>query len=79
MYPLSTIPLPPLPFIRLVDLLTNEEIAQARKGYIVPRIARTYFELVQNDLQGCLVGIVVFLPLFEVKLSFCILLFHISA
>ena len=82
MYPPTTIIVPLCPSIRLADLLTNEEIAQARVGHVVSGVPRTYSEFIQTQLQGFLVGISVtsvFPSLSKVKFSSCILLFHISA
>ena len=78
MYPPTTIPVPPYPSVRLVDLLTDEEIAQTYVGFVVLGVARTYFEFIRTHLQGCLVGISVFLFPSKVKFSSCIFLFHIS-
>ena len=80
-YPLTTIPIPPCPSIQLADLLTNEEIARACVGYVVSGLPKTYFEFIQTQLQGCLVGIFVasvFPFPSKVKLSSCMFLFHIS-
>ena len=75
MHPPTTILVPPCPSIQLIDLLTNEEIAQARAGYIVLGVARTYSEFVRTHLQGCLAGISIPLFLSEVKFSSCIFFF----
>ena len=79
MYPSITILVPSCPSVQLVDLLTDEEIAQARVGFVVSGVARTYAEFIQTHLQGCLDGISVFLFPSEVKFLSCIFLFHISA
>ena len=74
--------MPPCPSVRLIDLLTNEEIARVCVGHVVSGIPGTYSEFIQNQLQGCLAGIFVTLVFpfpSEVKFSSCILLFHISA
>ena len=81
-YSLTTILVPPCPFIQLANLLTNEEIARACVGYVVSGVPETYFEFIQTQLQGCLVGIFVasvFPFPFKVKLSSCMFLFHIYA
>ena len=77
MYPSTTIPIPPCLFGRLADLLTDEEIAQARGGYAVVGVA--WDHLIRTHLQGCLVGITVLLFPSEVKFSICMFLFHIFA
>ena len=77
MYPSEKILAHPYPSIQLVDLLTNEEIAQARVGFVVLGVVGTYFEFIQTHLQGCLAGILVFLFPFEVKFSSCVFIFHI--
>ena len=67
-------------FLHLVgDFLADEEIAQARDGYIVAGVEGDYFEFIQTHLQGCLASITVLLFSSEVKFSFCMFLFHISA
>ena len=72
-YPPVTILVPPCPSIRLADLLANEEIARARIGHVVSGTSRNYFDFIQSQLQGCLVGIpatsISLLPS-EVKLYF---------
>ena len=73
MYPPTTILVPSCPSIRLADLLTNEEIAQARIDHVISGIPGSYYEFIQTQLQGCLVGIPVAsvsLFLFEVELHF---------
>ena len=67
-YPPTTIPSPPCHTVWLADLLTNEEIAHARDGYIVVGVEGNYFEFVWDHLQGCLVGRTVFLFLSKIKL-----------
>ena len=78
-YPPTTIPIPPCPFIRLVDFLNYEEIARARDGYIVIRVEGNYFEFIRVHLQGCLAGITVLLFPSKVKFSSRKYFFHISA
>ena len=78
-YPSTTVPIPPYSIVRLVDLLTNEEIAWARDGYIIVGVERDYSEFIRLHLQGCLVGRMVLLFPSEVKSSSCKFLFHISA
>ena len=77
MYPSITILVPSCPSVQLADLLTDEEIAQARVGFVVSGVAGTYFKFIQTHLQGCLAGILIFLFSSEVKFSSCIFLFHI--
>ena len=48
MYPPTTILVPSCPFIRLADLLANEEIGRARVGHVVSGIPRIYFEFIQT-------------------------------
>ncbi|KAK9984358.1 hypothetical protein SO802_033883 [Lithocarpus litseifolius] len=55
-YPLTTIPVPPCPSIRLADFLTDEEIAQAYVGFVVPRTVGSYPEFIETRMQGCLAG-----------------------
>ena len=55
-YPPTAIPILPYPSIWLADFLTDEEIAQARVGFIVPRTAGSYSKLIKTRLQGCLAG-----------------------
>ena len=45
-YPLTTILIPPCPSIQLANLLTNEDITQARVGLVVLGVARTYSEFI---------------------------------
>ena len=45
-YPPTTIPVSPCLSIRLPDLLTNEDITQARVGLVVLGVARTYSEFI---------------------------------
>ena len=78
-YPPTTIPIPPCPFIRLVDFLNYEEIARARDGYIVIRVEGNHFEFIRVHLQGCLAGITVLLFPSEVKFSSRKYFFHIFA
>ena len=78
-YPPTTIPIPLCPSVCLADLLIDEEIAQARGGYAVVGVERDYSEFIRTHLQGCLDGITVLLFPSEVKYSFCMFLFHISA
>ena len=61
MYPSITILVPSCPSVQLADLLTDEEIAQARVGFVVSGVAGTYFKFFQTHLQGCLAGISIFL------------------
>ena len=71
MYPSKMIPTHPCPFIQLAVLLTNEEIAYARIGHIIPRILGDYLEFVLAHLQGHLVdnsGASVTLFLFQINL-----------
>ena len=77
MYPSITILVPSCPSVQLVDLLTDEEIAQARVGFVVSGVAGTYFKFIRTHLQGCLAGISIFLFSSEVKFSSFIFLFHI--
>ena len=82
MYPPTTILVPSCPFIRLADLLANEEIARAHVGHVVSGIPGIYSEFIQTQLQGSLASISMtsvfpFPP--EVKFSSCMLLSHISA
>ena len=79
LYPLTTIPVPPCPSIRLADLLIDEEIAQAHVGFMVLGVAGTYSEFIQTHLQGFLADISVLLFPSKVKFSSCIFLFHIFA
>ena len=46
MYPPTTIPVPPCPSFWLADLLTDEEIAQARGGYAVVGVVGEYSEFI---------------------------------
>ena len=78
-YPPAIVPTHPCHTIRLADLLADEEIAQARDGYIVARAKGNCFEFVQDHLQGCLVGRMIFLFSSEVKFLFYPFLFHISS
>ena len=79
MHLLTTIPIYPCSSIQLADLLTDEKIAQACGGYAIVGVAGDYFEFIRTHLQGCLAGITVLLFPSEVKFSFCMFLFHISA
>ena len=45
-----TIPVPPCPSIRLVDLLANEKIARAQIGLVVSGILGNYLDFIQNQL-----------------------------
>ena len=56
MYPPATISAHPYHTIQLADLLADEEIAQARDGYIVAGVEGNYSDFVRDHLQGCLVG-----------------------
>ena len=78
-YPPTTIPNPPCHTVRLADLLTDEEIARARDGYIVAGVEGNYYEFIQLHLQGFFVSRVVLF--FPSKVKFLILQipFHISA
>ena len=68
--PPSTIPTPPCHTVRLVDFLSDKEIAWACNGYIVAGVEGNYSELLRLHLQGCLVGrTVLFFPS-KVKLMF---------
>ena len=78
-YPPTIIPIPPYPSIQLVDFLANEEIAQARDGYIVVEVEGDYSKFIQTHLQGCLVGIMILLFPSKFKFSFCKFFFNISA
>ena len=49
-YPPTTILVPLYPSIRLTDLLTNEEIAQACVGLVVSGVPGTYYEFIRNYL-----------------------------
>ena len=69
-HPPATILAHPCHTINLADLLADEEIAQARDGYIVARVKGDYFEFVWDHLLGYLVGRTVF--------SLCQFLFYIS-
>ena len=66
-YPPTTIPTPPCCIVQLAYFLADEEIARVRDGYIVAGAEGNYAEFVQDHLQGCLVGIMVFSSLFKVK------------
>ena len=79
MYPPTTILVPPYPSVRLVDLLTDEEIAWVYDGYIIAIVEGDYSEFIRAHLQGCLVGITVLFFPSEVKFSSCKFFFHISA
>ena len=46
MYPPTTVPTHPCHIIRLADVLADEEIAQARDGYIVVGAKGNCFEFV---------------------------------
>ena len=61
MYPPTTIQVLPYHSVRSADLLTNEEIAHAHVGFVVSGVAGTYSKFIRTYLQGCLVGISVFL------------------
>ena len=74
MCPLTTIPTPPCHTVRLADFLADEEIARAH-GYIVAGVEGNYSEFVQDHLQGCLVGRMVFLFPSKIKLLFYKFLF----
>ena len=50
-YPPVTIPVPPCPSIRLVDLLANEEIGRARVGHVVSGTPRDYLEFIQTHCR----------------------------
>ena len=77
-YPSTTVPIPPYSIVRLVDLLTNEEIAWARDGYIIVGVERDYSEFIRLHLQGCLVGrTILFFPS-KVKFFISQIPFHIS-
>ena len=78
-YPPTTILVPPCLSIWLANLLTNEEIARARVGFIASGVLGTYSEFIRTHLQGCLAGILVFSFPSKVKFLSCIFLFHISA
>ena len=78
-YPPTIISIPPYPSIRLVDFLANEEIAQARDGYIVVEVEGDYSKFIRTHLQGCLVGITILLFPSKFKFSFCKFFFNISA
>ena len=78
-YPPTTISIPPCLVVRLADFLTDEEIARAHDGYIIVGVEGDYSEFIRTHLQGCLAGITVLLFPSEVKFSFCVFLFHISA
>ena len=49
-YPPTIIPIPHYPSIRLVDFLANEEIAQARDGYIVVEVEGDYSKFIRTHL-----------------------------
>ena len=74
-YPPTTIPTPPYHTVWFAGFLADEEIAQARDGYIVAGVEGNYFEFVQAHLQGCLVGRTIFLFPSEVKFLLCPLFF----
>ena len=57
MHPPKMILAHPCHSIRLADLLTNEEIAHAWIGGIVPGTSGDYLELFQAYLRGCLIDI----------------------
>ena len=67
-YSPTTIPTPPCHTIRLVDFLSDEEIAQARDGYIVAGVEGNYSKFIRLHLQGCLVGRTVFFFPSKVKI-----------
>ena len=60
MYPLTTIPAHPFHTVQLADFLADEEIAQAHDGYIVAGAKGDYSKFIQDHLQGCLVGKMIF-------------------
>ena len=66
-YPPTTIP-PLCRTVRLANILADEEIAQARDGYIVAGAEGNYSKFVQDHLQGCLVSRMVFF--FPSKIKF---------
>ena len=74
-YPPTTIPTPPYHTVWFAGFLADEEIAQARNGYIVAGVEGNYFEFVQAHLQGCFVGKTVFLFPSKVKFMLCPLFF----
>ena len=78
-YPPTTIPTPPCHTVWLVDLLADEEIAQARDGYIVAGVEGNYYEFIRLHLQGCLVGRTVLFFTSKVKFLILQIPFHISA
>jgi len=81
-YLASTYPVPPCPSIWLADLLANEEITHAQIGHVVSGIPRVYFEFIQTQLQGILVGIPmtsVFPFPSKVKFPSCMFILHILA
>ena len=59
-YSPATIPAHPCHTIWLADFLADEEIAQARDGYIVIGVEGNYSKFIWDHLQGCLVGRMVF-------------------
>ena len=67
-YSPTTIPTPPCHTIRLADFLSDEEIAQARDGYIVAGVEGNYSKFIRLHLQGCLVGRTVFFFPSKVKI-----------
>ena len=54
-YPFEVIPIHPSPLVWLVNLSTNDEVANVRVGCTNPRIPRDYLEFVKAHLYGCLV------------------------
>ena len=69
-YPPTIILSPPCHIVRLADFLVDEEIAQARDGYIIAGVEGNYSEFIRDHLQGCLVGRTIFLFLSKIKLLF---------
>ena len=78
-YPPTTIPTPPCHIVRLSNFLANEEIAQARDGYIVAGVEGNYSQFIRLHLQGFLVGKTVFFFPCKVKILILQIPFHIFA
>ena len=79
MYPPATIPAHPCRTVWLADLLADKEITRACDGYIVAGVEGDYSEFIQDHLQGCLVGTMVFSFPSKIKILLYKFLFHIFA
>ena len=78
-YPPATIPAHPCRTVRMADLLVDKEITRACDGYIVAGVEGDYSEFIQDHLQGCLVGTMVFSFPSKIKILLYKFLFHIFA